>query len=389
MTSFRGGSLFGFEIRIDYSWFVIFVLILWSFSAGTFSAAYPDMSASGHLLMGTAATVLFFASLVAHELAHALMARSRGYEMGGITLFIFGGIAHARRDATRPGDELVIAGVGPLSSLVIAGLFVLVAWLSPIVGLHPGVASVATQLAWLNLLLAGFNLLPGFPLDGGRIFRASAWAMTGSFSKATRWATTGGRWLGVALIVGGALGALDGYIVAGLWFVFVGWFLRSAAASSWKEYTFRRLLSTVPAQAMTRSSGRRVPPDITLQELVDWLVLRYREEAFPVVQEGLVRGLITLEHVRRIPREAWPHTTVGEVMATPDDLAVEPLEPLTRIVDRMRDTGLGSVLVADDGDCRGVITERDVMDWVHRKEEFGDKPVLAASAETKARAPTR
>ncbi len=265
MKGFRIGSLFGFEIRVDYSWFVIFFLILWWFSTGPVYAAHKGPSAGSRLLLGTSATFLFFASLLAHELSHTLVARRRGYEMGGITLFVFGAIAHAQRDATHPGDEFVIAGVGPLASLALGGLFAAGAWAARASGLDASVSGTATQLAWLNVLLAAFNLLPGFPLDGGRLFRASAWKVTGSFGRATRWATTAGRLLGIALLLGGAVEALEGRLVSGLWIALIGGFLHWAAASGWRDYRLRSLQAGASEQAGKGAGPHSGSSEITFQ----------------------------------------------------------------------------------------------------------------------------
>ncbi len=210
------GSVLGFKIRIGLSWFVIFFLVFWSLSEGVFPDQYASETRLTHLAMGLAGSLLFFASLLAHELSHAVVSRRKSIVVEGITLFIFGGMALTRSEPEAPRDELLIAGVGPLMSLVLAGLFEAVARLAPAVGLGVPVTGVVEYLAFINLALAIFNMMPGFPMDGGRVFRAIAWSVTGDRAKATRWAVTGGRAFGTVLMVLGGVQALTGAPLGGL-----------------------------------------------------------------------------------------------------------------------------------------------------------------------------
>jgi Zn-dependent protease len=235
MQGFRLGSIFGFEIRVDLSWFLIFFLVLWTLSAGIFPTSYPGFGNATYFGMGIVATLLFFASLLAHELSHTFVARAKGIPVEGITLFIFGGVSRTRMDAETPGDEFQIAGVGPLVSLLLAGFFGLI-WY---VGINAGWSVVFTgifaYLAVINLALAIFNMLPGFPLDGGRVFRSMIWKYTGNIKKATKIASTGGKWLAYLLIAFGALEMFAGAILGGLWLILIGWFLYNAAETSYEE----------------------------------------------------------------------------------------------------------------------------------------------------------
>jgi len=245
---FRLGSILGFEIRIDYSWFVIFFLVLWSLTAGFFPQTLPERSTGVYLVMGTAGTLLFFASLLAHELSHSVVARTKGIPVEGITLFIFGGMARTRLESEDPMDEILIAGIGPVASVVIGGLFLGLAQLGGALGWPASVNEVSRYLGFINFLLAAFNLLPGFPLDGGRLFRGLLWKVTGNPEKATRWATNGGIWLGYGLMALGFLQAFAGAALGGLWMVFIGWFLRGAAEASYGQHVLRRILEGVLAE---------------------------------------------------------------------------------------------------------------------------------------------
>ncbi len=372
MNGLRLGSVLGFEVRIDYSWFIIFFLILWSLSAGFFPASVRGLSPAGYLAMGTAGTLLFFASLLAHELSHSVVARAKGIPVEGITLFIFGGVARTRMEAEEPEDELAIAGVGPLMSVLLGLLFYGAAWLAAAVGLGTPVQAVASYLGFINLLLAGFNLLPGFPLDGGRLFRAAAWKYTGDLTRATRWASAGGRWLGYALVVLGFLQVFAGAALGGLWLVFIGWFLRGAAVTTFREHMLRMVLGGVTAREVMADDPETVAPGMSLRDLVDERFLRRRYQAFPVVREGRIEGLVTLEQVKAVPRERWAGTAVADVM-TPagEEILVDWREPMIEVLTKMRSSGTGRVLVTRAGELVGIISNSDVTEWARRAQELG------------------
>ncbi|HKJ93944.1 MAG TPA: site-2 protease family protein [Longimicrobiales bacterium] len=372
MGSFRLGAIFGFEIRIDFSWFIIFFLILWTFSDAVFPHQYPGLSTVAYYAMGTAGALLFFASLIAHELSHSLVARTKGIPVEGITLFIFGGMARTRMDAESPADEFQIAGIGPLTSLLLAGLFYLVHWIGTAAGWSTAVTGVAGYLALWNIALAIFNLLPGFPLDGGRVFRAIVWRITDDADKATRWASTGGKWLGYILVAWGVVSVFTGFLLNGLWLVFIGWFLRNAAEAGYQQFVMRAALGGVRAyHAMTRAP-ETVPPDLDLRSLVDDHFMRRRFHAFPVVDDGRPVGLVTLARVKDKPRDEWSRYSVRDVMRPLDDqIAVASTDPLTDVLEKINDTDTRRVLVIDDGQLVGIITGADIAGWLKRAKELG------------------
>ncbi|MFO7892710.1 MAG: site-2 protease family protein [Longimicrobiales bacterium] len=369
MRGIRLGSIFGLEIRIDYSWFIIFLLILWTLTAGVFPQEVPDMSTGAYIAMGVAGTLLFFASLLAHEISHSLVAQSRDIPVEGITLFIFGGMAHTRMEAEDPGDEFVIAGVGPLASLAIAAGFFALAWAGRTAGLGTVYTAVAEYLAFINVALAVFNLLPGFPLDGGRLFRAAAWKVTGDLRKATRWATAGGKGLGYALIGIGLLQLFAGGMGGGLWLIFIGWFVRTAAESSFTQHVLRETLQDVPVRDVMTPDPETVPADLSLQEFVDDRVMKGRHRAYPVIDDGRPTGMVSLDQVRNVSRDEWPDTTVRDVMSTVDeDHRVAPDEDMAAVLERLGGREGVRLLVVDAHELVGVITRGDLTRWIERAE---------------------
>ena len=263
MGSFRVGSVFGIEVRIDYSWFIIFFLILWTFTFAVFPANFPGLSAGTYIAMGVGSTILFFLSLLAHELSHSLVARRRGIPVEGITLLIFGGVARTRMEAETPGDEFLVAVVGPLASIVIGLALFALAWIGANARWHPGIIGSAQYLGFLNIVLAVFNLLPGFPLDGGRLLRAAAWKLTGDPTRATRIASRGGQVLAWLLIGLGVLQMIQGAFIGGLWLVFIGWFLRNAAGASYSQHLVQQRLEHVSAGEAMTPDPETVPPAIS------------------------------------------------------------------------------------------------------------------------------
>jgi Zn-dependent protease/CBS domain-containing protein len=364
----RLGTVSGFEISLDYSWFIIFFLILGTFGGAVFPAHAPELGRITHLLMGLVGTLVFFISLLLHELAHAFAARWKNVEVEGITLFIFGGMARTKTEASTPGDEFIIAGVGPLASFAIAAVLYAVAWTGPGFGLGEPVTVVAEYLAFLNVLLAVFNLFPGFPLDGGRLLRATLWKLSGNLLTATRTATAAGRFLGWMIIALGVWALLaGGAVVGGLWFVFIGWFLTQAARSSYQHVLLQQLLSPLSAQEAMSPDPETVSPDLSVDDLIHHYFLRRPYNSFPVTEDGIIVGLVTLSQVKGIPREEWPRQNVAQVM-TPlhETLVVEPDVPMMTVMERMRDSDARRAIVAREMELVGIISTSDIARWMER-----------------------
>jgi len=362
------GRIFGFPIDLDYSWFVIFFLILGTFTGVVFPAYVPGLERHAYLMMGLAGTMLFFLSLLAHELAHAFVARWKGIEVQGITLFIFGGMARTKSEATRPMDEFQIAGVGPLASVLLAIGFYGLSTLVDVRDWSEAMFAVAAHLGFLNLALAVFNVLPGFPLDGGRLLRSVVWRVTGDLRKATQVATTAGKWLGWLIIAAGLYVLFIGsQLVSGLWFIFIGWFLAQAADASYQQLLLRHVLTGRVARDAMTHFPETVLPDVPLDVLVEHYFMKRPYNSFPVTDDGIVIGMVTLSQVKRVPAASWSSMRVADVM-TPliDTLIVSPSSPMTEVLERMSDNETRRVIVAQEWELRGIITGGDIANWLDR-----------------------
>jgi Zn-dependent protease/predicted transcriptional regulator len=364
-TSWRVGRVAGVEVRVDSSWAVIALLITYSMYL-RISLLYRDLSTGGAVGLALLSAVLFFGSVLVHELAHALVSQARGIRVQDITLFLFGGATRARVESRGPGDEFLIAAVGPLTSALLAGLFGIVAGLGRDLLSRP-LAGTFGYLAWVNLVLAVFNLIPGFPLDGGRLLRSAIWKATGSLGRATRIASVSGQAVGWLLVAGGVAFLLAGDLAGGIWFAFIGWFLVQAARSSYQELQLQQLLRGVEAEDVMAANLLRIPPELSLQEAVDDYFMRYDHGAFPVDEQGRTIGLLTLRGVRRVPREQWPTRRVRDHMVPlGDQVVVAPDARMDGVVGKLQDGEAGRVLVVQDGEVVGIITPSDLTRWLRR-----------------------
>lgn len=365
-------NFFGFEVRLDPSWFIVFFLVIWTFAEAVFPRRHPGLTTQIYIFMAFAGAIIFFASVLLHELAHSAVARALGIEVEGITLFIFGGVARIRAEATRPRDEFLITVVGPLTSGAIGLFLLIIAALGSARGAPVAITGVADHLALLNFVLAAFNLIPGFPLDGGRLLRSLVWHLTGDFRKATRWASLTGRVFGFLLVGLGLLYVFSGVLVGGIWFIFIGWFLAQAAEASYRQLILRRILEGVKVREAMTSDPETVHVGLTLNELVSEYFLNRRYSAFPVKDDrgGLV-GLITLCQIKQVARDRWPMTRLQDVMLKLGEAPlVRPEDSLAVVLSRMEEAGLGRALVIDGGQLLGVITRADVAQWLERYQQL-------------------
>jgi Zn-dependent protease/CBS domain-containing protein len=362
------GRVLGIPLELDYSWFLVFALLTWALAVGHYPAEYKDWPASLYWIMGAVTAAMLFVSVVLHELGHSVMARRYKIPVRRITLFIFGGVSQIEAEAATPGADFRIAVVGPLVSLALAGLFTI---LQPAVAGASPLLALARYLAYINLALALFNLIPGFPLDGGRGLRAIVWGLTGDFQRATRIAASVGRGFAFVFIFVGTWQVFGGNFVGGLWIIFIGWFLESAAVAQTQQVALQDLLAghTV-AEAMSRELTA-VPADVTLQQLVDQHILTSGRRSFLVQRDEVVLGLLTLHHVVQIPRAQWGATTAAQAMIPAARMrSARPDTELRAALEAMVRDGVSQlpVMVADH--AVGVLRREDILSFLRAARQL-------------------
>lgn len=367
-------KVLGFEISLDFSWFFILALVVWTLGAGYFPSVYPQLATATHWIMGVVAALLLFISVLVHELSHSVVARSRGLDISGIRLFIFGRVSEMTQEPESAGDEFKIAVVGPLTSLILAGLFYVITLL-PIQQWSLPTFAILRYLALLNLALGIFNLVPGFPLDGGRVLRAIIWGRTRDLRKATNAATTVGKGFAFLLIAFGAITAFSGSLLGGIWYIFIGMFLNMAAESGKQQTIMRQALTGVKVKDLMSEDVVHVDPGLSCQALVDDYILKYRFDMFPVMRnDGVLVGLVSLDDVKKLPRDEWSSSPVQQVMEpVREDLILHPEEEAVDCLSRMVTSHeQGRMPVVDDqNDLVGVVTRRDIMNLLRIKTDLG------------------
>ena len=349
-------TVHGIDIRIDYSWFIIFALVLLSLSAGYFPQAYPDQPVYVYWLTGFFATLLFFFSVITHELAHSLMAIRSGIKIPEITLFIFGGMARLSEDARDPKTEFKIAIVGPLTSFALAALFGLVHY--ALRGNQPSiVVELFGYLSWINVALGIFNLLPGYPLDGGRVLRAIWWWKTGSVVEATRVASDWGKGLAIALMVLGGLQIFAGNLIGGVWMILIALFLRGIAEASYQDVAMRKTIEGARANDVMIRDVVTASPDMSLKRAIADRFLRYGYRAFPVMDEDRPLGVLSLANVKGLSEDEQEKKTVAQVMEPLNgQMTLQEDTLLTEALSRSGQNRLSHFLVMRDGRMIGMVT---------------------------------
>lgn len=381
----------GIDVHVDWSLLIVFFLIANSLALGVFPSWHPDWSSGLSWATAIAAALAFFASVLAHELSHALVGRRSGAVVPRITLFVFGGVAHLEHEPKRWRAELWMAAVGPLTSLVLAIVFVFLAGvLAPgaaidleqpqqaLAQLGPG-ASLLLWLGQVNLMLAIFNLVPGFPLDGGRVLRAILWGATGDVRRATRWASRLGQafaWLlialGVLMILGAQVPVFGGGAIGGLWLAFIGWFLNNAALMSYRQLLTREALEGVPVSRLMQTRFETVSPRTTVHELVEEHLLRSGQRAFPVLDGDRLEGMVCLSDVTSVSPERRASTAVAQVMTPAARLAsVPPTADAYEALALLGQRDLAQIAVVEGGRLRGLLRREDVLGWLALHEGPG------------------
>jgi Zn-dependent protease/CBS domain-containing protein len=364
----RLGKLLGIPFQIDPTWFVVFTLITLSLTS-RFAEEYPHWTTLTYWIVGILTSILFFVSVVLHELAHSVVAISKGIPVRSITLFIFGGVAQISREANRPGTEFLVAAAGPAASIMISiffgGLWILGK------GSYEVVTALCQWLAEINFMLALFNLVPGFPLDGGRILRSIIWAVSGNFGTATRAASTLGKLVAYAFIIMGVVIGVRGNFINGLWIGFIGWFLLNAAQQSFQQVILRESLSGIKANDMMTSDCPRVPPGITVAQFIEDFLFRTGRHCFLIMDQDLLLGIITLHEVNKTPRDRWDQIRVEQIMLPLQQLKwVSPDQDIVRILEYMDREDINQVPVVEEGRLVGMVGRQEILRLLQRRLEL-------------------
>jgi Zn-dependent protease/predicted transcriptional regulator len=356
------GRVHGIPISVDASWLIIFFLI-WMYFWSDLVQQGIAASQTGVWVGAFVGTVLFFGSVVVHELSHSLVSVGRGIPVKRIRLFVFGGVSEIEEEATTPGVEFAITIAGPLASVVLAGMFF---GCSLLFASGTIVDRLCVQLAWINGILGVFNLAPGFPLDGGRVLRSIVWKVTGDLDRATRVAVAGGRGVAIVMVVVGVITLLTRGNLGGLWWIVLGWFLFQAAGSAQAQMEAKESLRGVTAGQIMTPAPVAVDGDLSLQDLFDHYFMQHNYSCFPVVEEGRVRGIVSLRQLREVDRERWPAVRTAEVMRRlePGD-AVPAQTDVESLIPRLDQEGRRVVVVSDDR-LVGIISSSDVARWIQR-----------------------
>jgi Zn-dependent protease len=365
-------KLLGFEVRIDWSWIIIALLITWSLSKGLFPAYYKNLSTQTYWWMGIIGALGLFLSIIAHEFSHSLVARKYGIPMKGITLFIFGGVAEMDEEPPSPKVEFMMAIAGPLSSILIALIFYGIHAVGKQGGLSGPVNGVIGYLAMINALLAGFNLLPAFPLDGGRVLRSILWGVKKNLRWATYISSRIGSGFGIFFIVLGVIQVFRGNFVGGMWWFLIGMFLQGAAKASYQQLITRKALEGEPIRRFMKTDPVTVSPSVSLEHLVEDYVYKYHFKMFPVVEDSdRLLGCVTTKQVKEIPREDWNRKTVGEVASqcSPEN-TIEPQADAMKAISIMNRTGNSRLMVVEKGRLVGIIALKDVLELLSLKVEL-------------------
>jgi len=381
MAGERKGSLelfkvAGVQVEIDYSWIVIAVLVWWSLSAGYFPRTYPGHDFTSYWIVGAIGTVLFFASVLGHELSHAALGNRLGENVSRITLFIFGGMAHLSGEPKTAGDEFKIAAIGPVSSVVIAAIFWTIE--QTLIGLHaPSLwVAVFSYLAFINVALAVFNLLPGFPLDGGRILRAILWHFWGDFRRATAAAADWGNTIAWGLIALGALEIFAGGLVGGIWMIFIGLFLRGAAHASYQSVVIEQMLGRANVADLMIREPVTIAPDTTVSDAVDRYFLHHGYTGYPVVKDGRAMGILSLSRVRECPREERANRRVHDIMVpVSEKVTIAPNASISDAMHQMAEADAGRLLVINGEHLDGLITRSQIARFVQLKSQLDPSTV--------------
>lgn len=367
--AWRVARIFGIDIRIDSSWIVIFALFSWFLAGIYFPGRYPDWPPTLYWGLGFLTSLFVFVSVLIHELAHSLVAIQQGEKVHNITLFILGGVAQISQEPEEPLKEFAMSVVGPLASFGLGAIFFLISLL-----IHPlsvPLAAAAGYLFFINIALGIFNLLPGFPMDGGRVLRSIIWKLTGNLKKATRIASLTGQGFAFMLIFFGILRLLRADL-GGLWLILIGWFLHNAAARGYQQVVIQSALEGLKARDLMNKEFETVQAGLSVQDLVDDHILKRKERVFLVTEGDGLEGIVCLEDVKRTPREKWAESAVRDIMTPKDKLQSVGLDADGKdILSSLTSKDVHQIPVMDRGRVAGIICRSDVLKVLQLRSELG------------------
>lgn len=365
-------KLLGFEVGIDWSWIIIAILILWSLSTGFFPMYYKNLSAEMYWMMGLVGAAGLFLSIIFHEFSHSMMARRYGMPMKGITLFIFGGVAQMEDEPPSPKAEFMVAIVGPLSSLAIGLIFYGIYIFGKSAGLPEPVNGVVGYLAFINGILAGFNIIPAFPLDGGRVLRSILWGLKKNLKWATRVSSWIGTGFGIILIVLGIVNVLRGNFVGGMWWLLIGMFLHGAAKSAYQQLIMRKALEGEPLTKLMKRDPVTVPASVSLKEFVEDYVYRHHYKMFPVMDNSnKLAGCITTKQLKEVPKENWDQKKVADLaMQCSPENSVDSKEDAMKALSKMKSNSASRLMVTQGDHLLGIISLKDMLEHLSLKAEL-------------------
>lgn len=374
MHGWRIARIADIAIEINFSWLIVFGLIIYTFSTGWLPERLPHASTFQLWVAGVATALLFFLSLLAHELAHSLMAQHLGARVARITLFIFGGVAQMTHEPRDPASEFKISIVGPATSVLLGGGFLMLGRGLQAVGAPELWSAPCVLVGAINLALAAFNMLPAFPLDGGRVLRSILWSVWRNLERATRAASTAGRWFGYLMVGAGVMELIGGDFTGGLWTLALGWLLATMAAASYQRVQLEQALGGVHVHDLMSSPVVTIPADTTLQDAAYHYFLNARFTAFGVEAHGKIIGMVHREQLQAVDRALWPVTTVAEVMSPldPNSMTIAADEEAVQALMKMAENEIGRLLVVDwAGQVIGIISQSDIMRLVRMRSELG------------------
>jgi Zn-dependent protease len=361
-------KLSGFEVKLDLSWIIIAILVAWSLAEGFFPHYYQGLPALIYWLMGIFGAMGLFASIIFHEFFHSIVARRYGLPMKGITLFIFGGVAEMGENPPSPKAEFALAIAGPLSSISLGIILYAGYFVGKLIGWSVSINAVINYLALINFVLAAFNLIPAFPLDGGRVFRSVLWGWKKNLRWATRIASNAGAGFGILMMGLGILNVLLGNFIGGMWWFLIGMFLRNSASASYEQLLMQQMLSGEPVSHFMNPNPISVPPSLTLGQLVEDYIYKYHFKMFPVVESDRLIGCISVSQIKQIPQEKWREVTVGELaqQCSPEN-SIPPQTDALKALSLMNRTGNSRLMVVDNGKLIGVIALKDLLKFFSLK----------------------